>query len=155
MKKKISFITLLCVLVLAGMLYAGGNIFTITQPTASTTQLIVASGTSTFEVIDLNYVKGYGAINGSCTFQINTWTKPAGSGSGVTTDWYYRQSSINSTVAWDAAQQIPIITGLAHSGTTGYPIPLDLDLSQYLRIECTSGLSNATVSYNLTFQKTD
>ena len=156
MKKLI--LVAMAILLCVGFAWADDKIFVKTQPTESTTYTIVYSGTSTFPVIDLGNVqdnngKNMGPVTGDITFELNTWTKPTGSTSGVTTNWYVRYSSQNNTSAWAQAQQIPIITGLAHSGTTGYQWSLDPDLSKFMRVECVSGASNATVSFDLTFQK--
>jgi len=157
MKKLIALMLGLMIGAGAFAVYAGGDIYTVTQPTESTTYVITVSGTSTFPVINLNAVQSnngenMGPVSGDCTFNINTWTKPTGSTSGVTTNWYYRQTSKNTVAGWAGAEQIPIVTGLAHSGNTNYHWVLDLDLNQYLRLECVSGASVATVSHDLIFQ---
>lgn len=134
---------------MAGLVLAGGNIFTIKQSGTSTAM----NATNYYPALNLNNPYGRGPVTGDCTFTIQDLTAYHPSLSGSTVSFYYRQTSENTTDSWALAQQVPIVTSLAwDSGNTKYGYPLDLDLQQYFRVEAVSGVTTIKADIALTFQ---
>lgn len=166
MKKYFQGLIIVLFILVAVMVYAGGNVFTLRLRPLNTNSIdgvgagvtTRPSGTSYFRTLNLNNPHGHGPVDGTATFSIIEMVQNGQAAtdddSAVTVSFFYRQSPIDmADAAWSLTEQQAIVENLlVKSGNTRYSWPLSLDLQQYLKLEVDSGITGARMTIGLTFQ---
>jgi len=155
MKNKIIVFAVALALLVTGLVWGAGNIFTVKLKVMGASETVSAGETGYYPVLDLNNVAGYGPAELNCSFMMHTLTNAT---SGSTINFYYRQSSADDASnpaanCWNIARKITIVQNCdtATGNTEGYIYDLNLEPAKYIRIEVTTGTTDITPKIALTF----
>ena len=155
MKNKLFVFVISVALLITGLVWAGGKIFTVNLDVMGSSTQVDAGETGYYPVLNLNNAAGGGPVELDCSFMMHTLTNAT---SGSTINFYYRQSSADdasnpAASCWSVAQKNTIVQNCDTSSgnTEGYIYDLNLEPAKYIRFEVTTGTTDITPKITVTF----